>query len=80
MCDCFGIFLTIFGTVGSDSNAVYENQFEVSVTSIDSPGDNNIELVGGIDFINDLKYYYTKIMDIEDYNLFIPIEGSPKST
>lgn len=75
MCDCFT--LSRYGSYNDLGSYEFDDHFEISITSVESPGDGQISLSSSNKLFDELFLCYSHLLENDDYNLYIPVEGNP---
>lgn len=75
MCDCFT--LSRYKSYSELGSYEFNDHFEISITSVESPGDGQTSLSGSNNLYNEILLCYSHLLENDDYNLYIPIEGNP---
>lgn len=78
MCDCF-TFSKYKENYGDYGSYEFGGHFEISITSVESPGDGQISMNGNSKLYDEIMFCYRQLLENDDYNLYIPIEGNPNS-
>ncbi|KAH8581774.1 uncharacterized protein ELE39_001904 [Cryptosporidium sp. chipmunk genotype I] len=76
MCDCF-TFLRQKEDYNELKTYEFGENFEISITSVESPGDGQINLNVNNALYDEIMFCYTQLLENDDYNLYVPIEGNP---
>ncbi|PPS94421.1 fatty acid binding protein [Cryptosporidium hominis] len=76
MCDCF-TFLRQKEDYSEFRTYDFGEHFEISITSVESPGDGQISLDGTSTLYDEIMFCYSQLLENDDYNLYVPIEGNP---